>query len=217
MKKQISLYIALCIMPLWVGAQSDISHLYEDLVKNFAAKRLYEKFSSKDISKDSFSAWDSFLDTNEYYPITFSKIIDSSGVFRKNLILFRYSGFGKVHVRLNCSEVDDNLNIPYAIKKGTPFSGFEEFMDGGIVGVDSSKGEIVFISGALFINSKELLEEYVKPNFNRLDYISLRFFNYEPAQIKKVEDHYEFYSKKMAKQYKVWLDGENFEHIIEEK
>ena len=198
-------------------AQSDISHVYEDVVKNFTAKRVYDKLLTKDFINNKTAVWGAILDTNEYYPVTFIKINDSAGVFRNNLTLYSFRGFRNVHIRLSCDETIENLNISYAIKAGTPFPGFENHMNKGIVAVDSLRGETVFISGALFINSKVLLEKYVEPDFNPFDYIKLRYFNYEPIEIKKVESHYEFQSNLAGKHYRLWLDHENFKETLEEK
>lgn len=207
------LCIAFVLTPFLAVAQFDTARVYEELERNFCAKRLFD--DAEDLSIKGVRNWESYLDTNSFYAVGFKELKDTLAVFENELMLFRYKGFRTVLHRLSPSETKQNYGIPYFIQGGKPFEGYERYMDDGIIGIDTVTDNIYFISGALFLDD-EMLIPFLLKSADGSDFMKYRFYNYRPVDIIKRDDCYYFYSERTGKNYRCCPSGDSFFAPLEE-
>ncbi|MFT5336510.1 MAG: hypothetical protein ACI9YL_000506 [Luteibaculaceae bacterium] len=98
--------------------------------------------------------------------------------------IYEYSGFPQYYLRSSHPNGD-------LIGSKRPFGYFSKLMNKGLIALHPETRELVFLGGYLFLD--DIKEALRKTQLTIIRYIELRYYNYEPIDIKLIEHSKEAY------------------------
>src|SRR5690554_3837393 len=179
-------------------------HVHDIIIKNITARISFEKVSNyyeanykyKNVSSDWM--FDHILiEKDKFYSLTLKEIEDNP--LLPNYFIIEYSDYPQFYI---ISEISNDTLVGF----NSPFRYYEEIMRKGIVGINKANSQILFISGYMVLdNIKNVVFLNGFTETSIINYIKLRYYNYNPSEIKVLRKNKKiiFYSSVTKNKYTI--------------